>query len=69
MHIGATIIFPTKRPLIAKDTGRLMADNILINTIIPFLFTYGWHNRQDQLVERSIRWLKCPRKEPHIEGI
>lgn len=41
-----------------KILGGQMADNILINTIIPFLFTYGWHNRQDQLVERSIRWLK-----------
>ena len=40
-----------------KNIGNQMVDNILINTIIPVLFAYGLHNKEEQHKEKAIRWL------------
>jgi uridine phosphorylase len=34
-----------------------MVDNIIINTVIPVLFAYGLHTKDEQYKEKAIRWL------------
>lgn len=41
-----------------KNIGEQMIMNIFINTIIPFLFSYGYLNRQSYLKERALLWLE-----------
>jgi len=40
-----------------KTIGSQMVENILINTIIPVLFAYGLHTKEEQHKEKAIRWL------------
>jgi hypothetical protein len=40
-----------------KSLGQQMVDNILINTIVPVLFAYGLHTKEEQYKEKAIRWL------------
>ncbi|HVE61503.1 MAG TPA: DUF2851 family protein, partial [Chitinophagaceae bacterium] len=40
-----------------KKLGSDMADSILINTIIPLLFTYGQYHRDEKFKSRSLKWL------------
>ena len=39
-----------------KNIGRLMADNIIINTVIPILFAYGIYHKEQQWKDRAIRY-------------
>ncbi|MES2004125.1 MAG: DUF2851 family protein [Bacteroidota bacterium] len=41
----------------ARHLGKQMAENILINTIIPLLFAYGLYSKEELYKERAIRWL------------
>jgi len=41
-----------------KHLGRQMADNIIINTIVPVLFTYGMVTGQNQYEDKAISWLQ-----------
>lgn len=43
--------------------GNEMVTNILINTIIPFLFCYGHFHRLPMLRERAVRWLRSTAAE------
>ncbi|MFW5793243.1 MAG: DUF2851 family protein [Bacteroidota bacterium] len=50
-----------------KILGRDSINNILINTIIPFMFTYGKERLDKDLIERSIEFLNMiPEENNHI---
>ena len=40
-----------------KHLGKQMAENILINTVVPVLFAYGLHNQEEVYKEKAIQWL------------
>ncbi len=40
-----------------KHLGRQMAENILINTVIPVLFTYGLYTKEETCKDKAIHWL------------
>ena len=40
-----------------KHMGRQMAENILINTMIPVLFAYGLYTNEEAYKEKAIQWL------------
>lgn len=41
-----------------KKLGSKMIDSILINTVIPILFTYGLHHQIESFKEKAIQWLE-----------
>lgn len=41
-----------------KTLGSSMADNILVNTVIPFLYAYATHTGESSLREKALRWLR-----------
>jgi hypothetical protein len=41
-----------------KKLGEQMINNILINTIIPVLFTYGIYHNEERFKEKAIKWLE-----------
>lgn len=41
-----------------KNLGSSMADTIIINTIVPALFAYGLHHKQEAYKEKAVRWLQ-----------
>jgi len=41
-----------------KKTGKQMVDNIIINTIVPVIFSYGLLNNDESFKEKAIRWLE-----------
>ncbi len=43
---------------IPKKIGEQMVENILINTVVPMLFAYGYHTKQDKLKEKALGWLE-----------
>jgi hypothetical protein len=40
-----------------KQLGRQMAENIVINTIVPVLFSYAFYNSDEQLKDKCLQWL------------
>ncbi len=40
-----------------KTLGRTMVDNIIINTIVPVLFAYGSHHKEQQWKDRAVQYL------------
>jgi hypothetical protein len=45
-------------PFSKKNTGQQMADNIIINTVVPMLFAYGNYYKDDAIKEKSLYWLQ-----------
>jgi uncharacterized protein DUF2851 len=41
-----------------KKIGDQMINNILINTVIPFLFTYGDIHKENSFKQRAMKWLE-----------
>jgi hypothetical protein len=41
-----------------KHIGSQMVDNILINTIVPVLFAYGWYSKEENYKTKAIHWLQ-----------
>jgi Protein of unknown function (DUF2851) len=41
----------------------MMIENILINTIIPVLFTYAEHHADEKLKQKAVQWLQELPKE------
>jgi len=41
-----------------KTLGKQMVDNIIINTIVPILFSYGLQNKEEVYKEKAISWLE-----------
>jgi hypothetical protein len=46
-----------------KNTGAQMIDNILINTIVPIIFSYGLYHKENSYKERALQWLSEIRPE------
>ncbi len=42
----------------SKNLGNSATENIIINTVIPFLFVYGEQNNKHHLKENAIEWLE-----------
>lgn len=45
-------------PYKPKNLGSSMIDTIIINTIVPALFAYGLHHKQELYKEKALRWLQ-----------
>lgn len=53
-----------------KRLGKQMIDNIIINTIVPILFSYGLHHQEEFYKEKAIKWLEevSPEKNAITKG-
>lgn len=40
-----------------KHTGRILVDNIIINSIAPMIFAYGHYLDEEKYKERALKWL------------
>jgi len=49
--------FDEMAPFQPKHLGKQMAENILINTVIPVLFAYGLYSKEESYKEKAIQWL------------
>jgi hypothetical protein len=50
-----------------KNIGKAMIDNIIMNTVIPVLFAYGLHQKEEKYKERAIQFLQqLPAESNHI---
>lgn len=41
-----------------KKLGKMAIENIVINTLVPFLFVYGKHKSEEEFVERALTFLQ-----------
>ena len=41
-----------------KTLGNTMIQNLVINTVVPCLFSYGLYIRDDRYVQKALRWLQ-----------
>ncbi|MEO6489133.1 MAG: DUF2851 family protein [Ferruginibacter sp.] len=41
-----------------KTTGKQMVDNIIVNTVVPLLFSYGYFNTNEELKNKALDWLR-----------
>lgn len=41
-----------------KKLGDQMIDNIIINTVVPLLFSYGHLHKEEEFTERALQWLR-----------
>jgi hypothetical protein len=53
-----------------KSLGKQMIGNIIINTIVPIVFSYGLHNNDETYKEKAISWLEniAPEKNAVTAG-
>jgi hypothetical protein len=63
-------IFEEETDCRKKTLGKQMVDNIIINTIVPILFSYGLHHDEEQFKEKAITWLEemSPEKNNVTKG-
>jgi len=63
-------IFDEETDFKLKKLGKQMTDNIIINTIVPILFSYGFHNEDEFYKEKGIKWLEevSPEKNAITKG-
>lgn len=40
-----------------KHLGKQMAENILVNTVVPLVFAYGSYSRDERYKQKAIQWL------------
>lgn len=41
-----------------KIVGKVMTENILINTVIPVLYAYGYLNNEDKWKQKALNWIE-----------
>ena len=51
-------VFDECRPCKPKRLGRQMVGNIIINTLVPAVFTYGSLNNEPVFIEKAMQWLR-----------
>jgi hypothetical protein len=63
-------IFEEETDCRKKTLGKQMVDNIIINTIVPILFSYGLHHDEEKFKEKAITWLEemSPEKNNVTKG-
>ena len=49
-----------------KKLGEQMINNILINTIVPILFAYGFHHNEQKYKDKAIAWLEEISSEKNV---
>lgn len=49
-----------------KTLGKQMIGNIIINTVVPVLFSYGLHHDDESIKEKSITWLENLNAEKNV---
>ena len=50
-------VFDEPGPFKKKAIGKDMVRNLIINTVIPMLFAYGYDHNDETLKERAIAWM------------
>lgn len=55
--------FQQKSPFKEKSLGSDTINNIIINTIIPLLFSYGMHHGEERYKEKALYWLEALHSE------
>ena len=53
-----------------KKLGSQMTDNIIINSIVPMIYSYGRYHENEQLINRALRWIEQlpPEKNNILKG-
>ena len=46
-----------------KKLGEQMIDNILINTVVPVLFSYGHYHNNNSFKDKALQWLEQIKSE------
>jgi len=59
-------IFDEETEYKIKRLGKQMIDNIIINTIVPILFSYGLHHQEEFYKEKAIKWLEEVSPEKNV---
>lgn len=49
-----------------KNLGRQMIQNILLNTVIPMLYAYGWYNNTESLKSKALQWAEQLSPEKNV---
>lgn len=50
-----------------KQVGRMLADNIVLNTAVPLVFAYAQYRKDEPLLEKALNWLQqIPAESNHI---
>jgi Protein of unknown function (DUF2851) len=39
-----------------KNVGKQMIQNIIVNTILPVLYAYGWYNNNEDYKNKALKW-------------
>ncbi|AMR33785.1 hypothetical protein A0256_21270 [Mucilaginibacter sp. PAMC 26640] len=59
--------FDKESPTVGKQLGQSSVDNLLLNTVAVFLFSYGKHMQQDYFTSRALKLLEnIPAENNHI---
>ena len=63
-------IFDEESDYKIKTLGKQMVDNIIINTIVPIMFSYGLHHGEEHFKDKAIKWLEevAPEKNVITKG-
>lgn len=63
-------IFEEESAFKIKRLGKQMIENILINTVVPIVFSYGLHHNDEYYKEKAIKWLEeiSPEKNAITKG-
>lgn len=63
-------IFDEETEYKIKTLGKQMIDSVIINTIVPVLFSYGLHHDEEYFKEKAISWLEevSPEKNSITKG-
>lgn len=63
-------IFDEESAFKIKKLGRQMIENILINTVVPIVFSYGLHHNDELYKDKAIKWLEeiSPEKNHITKG-
>jgi hypothetical protein len=51
-------LFDELSPFKKKTLGQDMIDNLIINTVVPVLFSYGLYHQEEMYKTQAIRWLE-----------
>jgi len=49
-----------------KKLGEQMINNIIINTLVPIMFAYGLHHKEERFKEKAIAWLEEMSSETNV---
>lgn len=49
-----------------KNLGEQMINNIIINTVVPILFAYGHHHKENHYKDKALQWLEQLKAEKNV---